>query len=280
MQCGSGSPRDVLSALRPPSPRVVVGRPDDDPHWHDVRGVRRHGCAEGLSSMRVTRPKELFSPFVLTTNDSESGDADPSRTSLALPDRLAGDQQDRPLQARRRPLRALPTSAWSSRRAARGHRWHLVGCRDRRLARRPRPAASPATGVCAPRRHSADPQARLSGNRAPQPRPDVQRPALAQSRGFMPAVPHDPRRSRTPPAPLVECLPSPRVGRPLHRALRLAAHNARSRAGELQFVLSSMKSLPSSLPGGSPEGRMPVGQPCLFRSSAWSKPFRCTGRSR
>jgi hypothetical protein len=78
---------------------------------------------------------------------------------------------------------------------------------------------------------------------------------------------------------LVECLPSPCVGRPLHRTLRLAVH-AQSRGGTHNFVLSSMKWRPSPFLHGWPEERVPVDRPCVLRSSAWSMPFRCTERSR
>jgi hypothetical protein len=229
MRCGIGLSRDILGAVLRSSPLVILPRPGDDPRWRGSRAIRAYARSRVLPSARGTRLKELFSPFVLTMNDSESRHADPSRTSLAVPDRLAGDQQDRPLQACRRTLRTLPTSAWPPCRAACGHRWHLVGCRDRRLARWPRPTAPPAASVCAPRCYSDDSQARLSGNRAPQPRPDVQWSALAQPRGFMPPLPHDPRRSRASPTPVVECLSPPCVGRPLHRALQLAVGEARSR---------------------------------------------------
>ncbi len=65
---------------------------------------------------------------------------------------------------------------------------------------------SATPGLRAARRDPHDAQARLSGNRAPQPRSDLQRPALAQSRCSLPAMPYDPRRARASSAPLVERL--------------------------------------------------------------------------
>lgn len=177
--------------------------------------------------------QQSFSPFVLATDDSESCHADPPGTSLALSDRLAGNQQDCPLYARWRTLRALPKTARTLCRAARRHGRDLVGHRDRRLARWPWSATSSAAGLRAARGDPDDSQAGLSRDRAPQPRPDVQRAALAKPRRALPPLPHDPRCARTPEASLVECVPPACVGRPLYRPLRLRA--SAKREGNFDF---------------------------------------------
>ncbi len=188
--------------------------------------LRREARAEARARLclRNVHPswEKAFSPFVPALDDSESLHADPSRTSLAIPDRLAGDQPDRSFHASRRALRALPTAARTTRRAARRHRWNMVGHRDRRLARRPRPRASAATEIRAAGRRADDSKARLPGDRSPQPRPDFQRSALAQPRSALSALPHNARRSRTSAPPVVERFSAARFGRPLHRALQLA----------------------------------------------------------
>jgi hypothetical protein len=147
--------------------------------------------------------------------------ADPPGTSRALPDRLAGDQPDRALQTRRRAVRALSAPARTPRYAASRHGWRLVGYRDSRLARRPRPSASPPAWLCAARGDRHDAQASLSRDRAPQPRSDLQRSALAQPRRALSALPHDPRRARTSPASLVERLSPACARRPLFWHLKL-----------------------------------------------------------
>ena len=278
MTSGSDLGEDSTGALLGVSPQAVSTRSGDHPRVDGFADVRGGALARLRARARAIPIPKVFSPFVLAMNDSESGDADTSRTSLAVSDRLAGDQQDRSFQARGWAVRALPATSWPPCRAAGGHRWGLVGRRDRCLARWPRPAAPPRAGLRSTRCHSDDPETRLSGDRAPQPRPDVQRATLAQPRGALPSLSHDPRRSRTSASPMVECLPPPRIGRPLHRTLHLAALGAQNGARRLQFVLSGIKET-ASLRGASLEERMPE-WPCTFRSSAWSKPFRLTGRSR
>jgi len=149
--------------------------------------------------------------------------ADPPGTSLALSDRLAGNQPHRPLRAGGGPVRALPASAWAARHAPRRCRWRLVGYRDPRLARWSWKTASPSAWLRFARRRPQDTQARLSCDRPPQPRPDLQRPALAQSRSALPALPHDPRRGRASSAPLVERVPQTGDRRPLFGSLQLEA---------------------------------------------------------
>lgn len=187
------------------------------------RGARARACARMcLGSVHPSRQTSL-SPFVPALDDSESSHADPSGTSLALPDRLAGDQPDRALHPSGRALRALPSAARTPRRAARRHGRNMVGHRNRCLARRSRSPASAAADVRTAGRRPDDPKARLSGDCSSQSRPDVQRPALAQPRSALSALPHDPRRSRTSAPPLVECVPAARLGRSFQRAVQLAA---------------------------------------------------------
>ena len=186
-------------------------------------GARARACARMcLGSVHLSRQTSL-SPFVPALDDSESSHADPSGTSLALPDRLAGDQPDRALHPSGRALRALPSAARTPRRAARRHGRNMVGHRDRCLARRSRSPASAAADVRTTGRRPDDPKARLPGDRSSQSRPDVQRSALAQPRSALSALPHDPRRSRTSAPPVVECVPAARLGRSFHRAVQLAA---------------------------------------------------------
>lgn len=181
-------------------------------------------CRSGLRShSHGVYAASIFSPFVPASNDSESGHADPSGTSLAIPDRLARDQPDRSLQTRGRALRALSAPARTPCRAAcRGGR-RLVGWGDRRMAGRSRPSTPSAADVRASRGRSNDPQACLSRNGASQPRSHLQRTALAQSRGALPALPHDPRRPRTSTTPVVERVSATRLGRSLHRPVQLAS---------------------------------------------------------
>lgn len=186
----------------------------------------REACATACMSFRLESvgpsEKEALSPFVPAQNDSDSLHADPSGTSLALPDRLAGDQPDRTLHSSWRAVRALPTATWVPCRAARRHGWDMVGHRDRSLARRSRLPASAATDVRAAGSCPNNSEACLLGDRPPQPRPDVQRPTVAQPRGALSALPHDPRRPRTSSAPVVECFSTARLGRSFHRAVQLA----------------------------------------------------------
>ena len=204
----------ICAALRP-NPPAVSSLPGDDPR------LRYH--SEGTRPNRIsppTRAEGPFSPFVLSCFDSESGDADPRRTSLALSYRLARGQPDRALHSRAGSLRALPPPAWPLRGPAR-HRRGMVGPGRARLVRRSRTAIAAAARVRSAGAYSHHAQARLSCNCAPQPRSDLQRTGLAKSRGALPTLPHDPRRGRASPAPLVECLPPARNGRPLLGALPL-----------------------------------------------------------
>lgn len=215
MRCGSGLRHgSVFAALRP-TPEAVPSLPGND-----ARLRHQPGGTRPKRILPPTRAEGPFSPFVLGRFDSESCDADPPRASLALSYRLARDQPDRALHARARPMRALPPPAWPLRRAAR-RRWGLVGPGRASLVRRSRSAIAAAARV---RAAGADPhhaQARLSRDRAPQPRSDLQRTGLAKSRGALPTLPHDPRRGRASPASLVECLPPARARRPLLGTLPL-----------------------------------------------------------
>lgn len=172
------------------------------------------------------RASETFSPFVLRMHDSESGNADPSGTSLALSYRLAGDQPDRSLPTRRGAVRTLQAPAWSSRCPARGERWHMVGRRCANMARWTRPSASACPCLHRPRCNSNDAQTRLSCNGPSEPRPKLQRAALAQSGRALPTLPHDPRCGRASQASLVECLSSACARRSLHRPLSLTGQCA------------------------------------------------------
>jgi hypothetical protein len=172
--------------------------------------------------------------------------ADPPGTSLALPDRLAGDQPDRALQTRRRALRALPAPARPLRRVPCRRRRRLVGHRDTVVAGWPRPSASPRARLRTARSDPHDPQARLSRNRAPQSRSDLQRTALAKPRRTLPALPHDPRRARASPSPLVERLSPTRARRPLFWSLQLEdAPSARTRNGAAKAA--SEERMPTAL---------------------------------
>ena len=204
-------------------PQALSARTDDRFRSTLSRGARAKACTcMCLGSVHLSRQTSL-SPFVPALDDSESSHADPSGTSLALPDRLAGDQPDRALHPSGRALRALPSAAWTPRRAARRHRRNMVGHRDRCLARRSRSPASAAADVRTTGRRPDDPKARLPGDRSSQSRPDVQRSALAQPGSALSPLPHDPRRSRTSAPPVVECVPAARLGRSFHRAVQLAA---------------------------------------------------------
>ena len=128
--------------------------------------------------------------------------ADPPGTSRALPGRPTGDQPDRAFHTRR-------------------HRWRLAGYRDPRLPRRPWPSASPPARRRAARSDRDDQTDGLYLDRASQPRSDVQWPAWAQPRSALPARPHDPRRGRASPEPLVERLSPARYRRPFLRSVQL-----------------------------------------------------------
>ena len=244
---GSGPPQNPEPAVprrsRPATPGS--GRAN-------ASGARRAEAQEhvrcGLRWKNGARQLQL-SPFVPTPNDSEPVDANPSRTSMALPDRLAGDQQDRPLQAGGRALRTLPAPPRSSGRAIGRHRRCLVGCRDRRLARRQRPAAPPNAVVRATRSDPYDAPTSLPRHCAPQPRSDLQRTALAQPGSPVSAVPHDPRRSGAPQAAMVECVPPACPGRPLHGSVRVAEAEGGGR--RLQFDVRGSRGTSSRLTSDS-----------------------------
>ena len=266
MECGSGLRHVSIAASPRPSPRAVSARSGDDPRLR-LRGHPQPSSAGVWPKSVDPSTQPLFSPFVPTLDDSESAHADPSGTSLALSDRLAGDQQDCSFHAGRWTLRTLPASPWTSCRAARRQRWGLVGCGARPLARRPRSAAASGTGVRSARRHPYDAQARLSCHRAPQSRSDLQRAAMAQSRRVLPTLPHDPRRAGASPPSMVECLSSSRVGRSFHRQIQLAAIRAckASLGAPERFVLSDINSKPrppdlqlGKMPNRPSRGRAPA----------------------
>ena len=244
MRYGSGLRHGSIAASPRPSPRAVSPRSGDDPCPAHLPGDPKPPSA-GLGPRSVDRSTELlFSPFVPMPDDSESVNADPSGTSLALSDRLAGDQQDRSLHAGGWALRTMPASSWAPCRAACRRRRGLVGCRDCRMARRPRSAAASGARVRSARGYPYDAQARLPCHRPPQSRPDLQRAAMAQSRRVLPALPHDPRRSRASPASMVECLSATRLGRPLHRQIQIAASRAcKARVGGRDQLVLSNKNL-------------------------------------
>ena len=230
MTCGGGLRHGSISASRRPRPQMVSALAGDDPRLRRPPEGRFQPPAPRRRAF-VTPLREALSPFVLALDDSESSDADPPGTSLAVPDRLAGDQPDRPLHASPGSVRALPASPWPLRRAAPRLQRGVVGRGVRGLARRPRSSAPVRAGVRAARCDPDDAQACLSRDRAPQPRPDLQRPAMAEPRRALSALPHDPRRGRTSPAPLVERLPSPRSRRPLLRPIQLGNPGAPPRRG-------------------------------------------------
>lgn len=178
-------------------------------------------CCRAVGKGRSRPAVALFSPFVLRLNDSESQHADPSRTSLAISDRLARNQSDRPFPARGWPLRALQAPARSPHRATGRREWGMVGCRRAALAGRARSSSSPLAYVRLARRYPNDAPTGLSRDGTSQSRSELQRPALAKSRRALSTLPHDPRRSRTSPASVVECVSTPRARRSVHRALQL-----------------------------------------------------------
>lgn len=236
MSSGSGLRRGSIRAARRPSPQAVSVHTGDGPrppgsHTKSIRDTERR--------MIDHQPGEipaLDADFLLSFSCGMIQNrchADPPGTSLALPNRLTGDQLYRALQTRRRTLRALSAPARTPRYAASRHEWRLVGYRDSRLARRPRPSPSPPAWLCAARGDRHDAQASLSRDRAPQPRSDLQRTALAQPCRALSALPHDPRRARTSSASLVERLSPARARRPLFWPLQLEggpSANTRCRA--------------------------------------------------
>ncbi len=164
---------------------------------------------------------DSISPFVLSRNDSSAAYADTSRTSLALSDRLAGDQSHRAVSACRWSMRALQAAAWTPGGTTRRIGRRVVGSRCASVARRSR-SRSPATApLRSARRNPFDAQARLSCDGAPQPRSKRQRPTLAQSRRAMPALPYDPRCGGASAPSMVECVPTTCARRPLYRPLQL-----------------------------------------------------------
>lgn len=223
MTCRTGQRHEPTNPLPRPTLSAIGAFAGDEPGSTWTRRARTRARATDRLGSADLSAEQAFSPFVLRMDDSESLHADPPGTSLALPDRLARNQQDRSLHACWRTLRTLPPSTRTPCRAARRHGWDLVGRRNCRMARRSRPATSPATDFRSARGHPDDPKARLSRDRTSQSRPDVQRAALAQPRRALPTLSHDPRRAGTPEAPVVECLSPARVGRPLLRSIRLEA---------------------------------------------------------
>ena len=214
-RCGSGRRHGSICAALRASPPAVSSLAGNDPRLR-----LRPEDSRPFRTPPRTSLKASFSPFVLGRFDSESDDADPPGASLALSYRLARDQPDCAFHSCAGTVRALPPPAWPLRRPAR-RRWGVVGPGRTGLVRRSRPAIAAAARV---RTAGADPhhaQARLSGDRAPQPRSDLQRTGLAKSRGALPTLPHDPRRGRASPASLVECLPAARARRPLLGTLPL-----------------------------------------------------------
>jgi len=222
MRRGSGLRHGSTAASPRPSPHAVSGLLGDDPrlerrprvgaqalHWG-----RRGGDHRAIAAL---------SPFVPIANDSESRHADPTGTPLALSDRLARDQPHRPLRSRVRALRAVQATARSAHRAAGRHRRHVVGCGHPTVARWPRSTATPPTGLCRAGRDPDDAQARLSRDRPPQSRSELQRTPLAESRCALSTLPHDPRCGRAPPTALVERLSPSRDRRPLRRPIQLGA---------------------------------------------------------
>lgn len=216
MRCGSGLRHGCIAATLRPSPQAVSARWGDDPRFGHHPRV---GHPPGRTC--PPHPADPLSPFVPVPDDSKSGDADPRGTSLALPYRLARDQPDRPFHARTGSVRAMPPPPWPLRRPARRRR-RMVGRGDSGLVRRSRTPAPAATRVRGARGSSHDAQTRLSCNRPPQPRSDLQWSALAKPRRALPALPHDPRRARASSAPLVECLSPSRARRLVFRSIRLA----------------------------------------------------------
>lgn len=206
-----------IAAAPRPIQCAISALPGDNPRFRDRPGV----VPSSRSVVKIVRADEL-SPFVLGRDDSKSRYADPRRTSLALSDRLAGDQPDRALHPRRRAVRAVPAAAWAARGTTHRCRWRLVGCRCPRLAGRARSPATPGAVVRRARCHQTHSAAGLSCDRPSQSRSDRQRSALAQPRRALPAMSHAPRCGRAPPTPLVECLSPPRARRSLHWPLWLS----------------------------------------------------------
>ncbi len=222
MERGSGLRHGSIAASRRPGPQTVPAHAGDDPR---LKGRLPAEAPPLLARRAPARAGDAgkLSPFVLLVIDSESGDADPSRASLAISDRLARDQPNRALHTGRRPLRTLSAPAWSARRAAARTRDPVVGHPRRHVARQPWPSCKTPTRFHSARCDPDDAQTRLSRDRSPQSRPDLQRPEMAKSGGALPALPHDPRRGRAPPASLVERLSTPCPRRSLHGTIQLGA---------------------------------------------------------
>ena len=214
-RCGSARRHPSICAALRPSPPAVSPLAGNDPRLR----LRPEDSRPSRSPSR-TSLKASFSPFVLDRFDSESGDADPPGASLAVSYRPAGDQSDRAFHSCAGTVRTLPPPAWPLRRPAR-RRWGVVGPGRAGLARRSRPAIATAAGVRTAGAYSNHAQTGLSGDCAPQSRSDLQRTGLAKPRGALPTLPHDPRRCRASPAPLVERVPSACARGPLLRPLPL-----------------------------------------------------------
>ena len=221
MERGSGLRHGSITASRRPSPHTVPAHAGDDPR---LRGRLQAEAPPRLSRRAPVRDGRAgqLSPFVLHAIDSESVHADPSRASLAISDRLARDQPDRALHPGRWPLRTLSAPAWSARRAAHRIRTPLVGHPRGHVARQPWPSCETPTRLHPARGDPDDAQTRLSRDRPPQPRSDLQRAQMAEPGGALSALPHDPRRGRAPPAPLVERLSTPCPRRSLYRTVQLS----------------------------------------------------------
>ena len=207
-----------IGRQRCPSSRSA--RSSQRPEKRDQRTERGERMSP-VAGKNVGHGGVRFSTFVPARHDSESCDADPTRTPLAVPDRLARDQPDRPVPARRRAMRALQATARTPCRSAQRRQWRVVGHRCAALARWPRPSPPTTAGVRAAGGNPNDAPPGLSRDRASQSRSELQRPAMAQSRGPLSALPHDPRRGRASSAPLVERLSTPGSRRPVHRPLQL-----------------------------------------------------------
>ena len=259
MRGGSGLRHGSTSASLRASPEVSA-RSGDDPRSGRCQVAKVDLAPRGRYG-RAAFAMRAVSPFVLVLDDSESLNADPPRTSMALSDRLAGDQQDRAIHAGGWSMRTLPPSPWPPCRAACRCKRGLVGRRDQRLARRSRSPFASGARVRATRRNPHDTQAGLPGDRAPQSRSDFQRTALAQPRGALPALPHDPRRARASPSALVERLSQACTRRPLFRALQLAevtASSARGAPALRAFWCRSMSAAASPAPRRSSQPSRPV----------------------
>ncbi|MBB4087556.1 hypothetical protein SAMN05216557_107130 [Sphingomonas carotinifaciens] len=210
--------RSCTPTTRHPAPRAMLNRLIVAPYTAALSPAAalyppQHSSCAGRGTAG------LFSPFVPMPNDSESPHADPTRTSLALSNRLAGNQPDRSLSACGRPMRTLQAPPRSQGCATRWFGWHMVGPGCTALARRSwAPFASPAH-VRSARRCSRYAQTRLPSDSPSQPRSELQRASLAQSCCALSSMPHDPRCGGTPSAQVVERIPATRSRRPVHRSV-------------------------------------------------------------